>query len=259
MTTKLIGTAATMAAVIGLAACGGDSTTTVTEGAATQTPAGTTLPQGGEPANLEPSELSPEIDNPYWPMAIGTRWVYRETDLEGEELKVVVEVLDRTKGIANGVEARVVRDTVSDAQTGEVIEDTFDWYAQDAEGNVWYMGEDTAEFEGGKVVTRAGSFEAGVDGAEAGVIMPAEPEPGMAYRQEYYEGEAEDRAEIVSLDSQVEVPAGHFERTLVTRDLVPLEPKVEELKFYARGVGPVMAIGISGGFGIEQLTSYRPG
>jgi hypothetical protein len=81
----------------------------------------------------------------------------------------------------------------------------------------------------------------------------------LEYRQEYYEGEAEDRAEVVSLGSQVEVPAGHFEGTLVTRDLVPLEPKVEELKFYAKGVGPVLALGISGGFSAEQLIDYRSG
>jgi hypothetical protein len=250
--------AAATVAAIGLSGCGGDSTTTVTEPPGAQS-SGAGLPQGSEPASLDPAEFTTEIDNPYWPMPVGARWVYRETDVEGEELKVVVEVLDRTKQIANGVEALVVRDTVTDAKTGEVIEDTFDWYAQDADGNVWYMGEDTAEYEDGKVVTRAGSFEAGVDGAEAGVIMPADPQPGMAYRQEYYEGEAEDRAEVVSLGSQVQVPAGHFEATLVTRDLVPLEPKVEELKFYAKGVGPVLALGISGGFGAEQLVAYSPG
>ena len=89
---------------------------------------------------------------------------------------MVVTVTTQTRRIANGVEARVVRDTVT--ERGEVVEDTFDWYAQDADGSVWYLGEDTAEFEDGRVTTREGSFEAGVDGALPGLIMPAEPEVG---------------------------------------------------------------------------------
>jgi hypothetical protein len=170
---------------------------------------------------------------------------------------VVVTVTDRTKRIANGIEARVVHDVVT--ENGEPVEVTDDWYAQDSDGNIWYMGEDTAEYEDGKVVTRAGSFEAGVNGAEAGIVMPADPQPGMAYRQEYYEGEAEDRGEVVSLGSQVETETGHYTDVVMTRDLVPLEPKVEELKFYARGVGPVLALGISGGLAVEELVRYEPG
>ena len=221
--------------------------------------AGDALPQGSEPAELDPAEFTTRIDNPYWPMRPGSRWVYRETDTEGSEQRVVVEVTSETKTIANGVEAAVVRDTVT--EDGEPVEITDDWYAQDAEGNLWYLGEKTAEYENGKVATRAGSFEAGVDGAQAGIIMPADPAPGMEYRQEYYEGEAEDRAAIISVgQEQVQVPAGHFADVVMTRDLVPLEPRVEELKLYARGVGPVMAVAISGGApGFEELVDYRPG
>ncbi|MBK5249644.1 MAG: hypothetical protein JJE50_09460 [Actinomycetales bacterium] len=152
------------------------------------TGAGSALPQADEPADLDPASFPTEIDNHYWPMETGTRWVYRETDGEGQELRVVVTVTSATKEIANGIEARVLRDTVT--RDGEVIEDTFDWYAQDSEGTVWYLGEDTAEFENGEVTSTEGSFEAGVDGAMAGVIMPARPEPGLAYRQEYFAGEA---------------------------------------------------------------------
>ena len=89
--------------------------------------------------------------------------------------------------------------------------------------------------------------------------MPAAPEPGMTYRQEYYEGKAEDRAAIVSLDQQAEVPAGHYEPVLMTNDTNPLEPKVNEFKFFARGVGPVLAIAVSGGSDREELLSYRSG
>ena len=215
------------------------------------------LPQGSERVDLDPAEFSTQIDNPYWPMAAGSRWVYRETDTDGTVQRVVVTVTDRTKQIANGVEARVVRDVVT--ENGEPIEVTDDWYAQDAEGNIWYLGEKTAEYENGKPTTTAGSFEAGVDGAEAGIAMPAEPQAGMTYRQEYYEGEAEDIAEVLSLDEKAEAPFGYFEQTLMTKDLVPLEPKVSEHKFYAHGVGPVLTLDISGGTGREELISYTGG
>ena len=145
------------------------------------------------------------------------------------------------------------------SERGQPIEITDDWYAQDAEGNVWYLGERTGEYENGKLVTRAGSFEAGVDGAQAGIIMPADPQPGMEYRQEYYEGEAEDKAAVLSLDEMAQVPAGFYERTLMTKDLVPLEPKVQELKFYAPGVGPVLTLDTSGGDGREELVSFKSG
>ena len=166
------------------------------------------LPQGSEPVDLNPADFTTKIDNPYWPMAPGSRWVYRETDTEGTKQRVVVTVTPRTKRIANGVEARVVHDVVT--ESGEPVEVTDDWYAQDTDGNIWYLGEDTTEYENGKPVSTAGSFEAGVDGAQAGIIMPANPEVGLAYRQEYYAGEAEDEGEIVSLDEQAEVPFGHF-------------------------------------------------
>jgi hypothetical protein len=209
------------------------------------------LPQGSDPVRLDPSEFTPEIDNRYWPMKPGTRWTYREIDEVGKRLEVVVTATDVTKEIANGVTARVVRDTVT--RNGKLIEDTFDWYAQDADGNVWYLGEDTAEFENGKLTTRAGSFEAGVDGAQPGVIMPADPADDMRYRQEYYKGEAEDNGEILSLGEQVEVPAGHFADAVMTKDTNALEPKVLEFKLYAPGVGPVLALGVSGGGGREEL------
>ena len=133
--------------------------------------------------DLNPADFTTRIDNPYWPMAPGSRWVYRETDTEGTKQRVVVTVTPGTKRIANGVEARVVHDVVT--EDGQLVEVTDDWYAQDTDGNVWYLGEDTAEYENGKVTTTAGSFEAGVDGAQAGVIVPADPEVGLAYRQEY--------------------------------------------------------------------------
>jgi len=212
----------------------------------------TTLPTGSEPVTLDPADFTTEITNPYWPMAPGDRWVYRETDGQGGEQLVEVTVTDRTKTIM-GIEARVVHDVVS--ENGQIIEDTFDWYAQDADGNIWYLGEDTKEFENGKVRTTAGSWEAGVDGAQAGIALPAAPEPGLTYRQEYYAGEAEDAATVLSLDEWVEVPAGSYQGVLMTKDYTPLHPEILEHKLYAQDVGPVLALGISGGADREELLS----
>jgi hypothetical protein len=236
---------------LGLVACDDD------DGNGNNTGSGQDLPQGSEPVELDPADFTTEIDNPWWPMTPGSRWVYRETDTEGANQKVVVTVTDRTKQIANGIEARVVRDVVT--EDGEFVEVTDDWYAQDQAGNVWYLGEDTTEYENGRPVSQEGSFEAGADGAEPGIIMPAQPEPGMTYRQEYYKGEGEDEGAVVSLDQQAEVPAGHYKPVLMTNDTNPLEPKVNEFKFFARGVGPVLAVSVSGGSDREELLSYRAG
>ena len=232
-----------------LAGCSGDGGDRESDGAGVAN-----LPQGAEPVDLDPADFSVEIDNPYWPMTPGSRWVYREKDGEGSVQRVVVTVTEETKRIANGIEARVIHDVVS--QGSEPIEITDDWYAQDSGGNVWYLGERTAEYENGKVVSRAGSWEAGVDGAQPGVIMPAEPSPGLAYRQEYYAGEAEDRAKVLSLAEQAEVPFGHFSDVLLTKDLVPLEPDVLEYKLYAPGIGPVLTLDVSGASGREELIRY---
>jgi hypothetical protein len=194
----------------------------------------------------QPADFSTRIDNRYWPMAPGTRWIYREGDQ-----RVAVTVTNQTKRIATGVTARVVRDTV--AEDGKIVEDTFDFYAQDKRGTIWYLGEDTAEFENGRLKTKEGSFEAGVDGARAGVIMPAHPRPGMRYRQEFYKGHAEDRGEVLSTREMAEAPAGRFRKALLTKDTNRLEPDVLEYKLYAPGVGPVLTLGVSGGADREEL------
>ena len=212
------------------------------------------LPQGSDPPTLGPADFVERIDNPFWPMAPGTTWVYREADTHGNEQKVVVKVKERTREIL-GISATVVRDVVS--QDGELVEDTLDWYAQDVCGNVWYMGESTKEYENGQVVTTAGSWEAGVDGALAGVVVPADPQVGMAYRQEYLADEAEDSAEVLSLDEQAQVPYGHFSEVLLTKDFTPLHPRVLEYKLYAEGIGPVLVLGVSGGSDREELLRFE--
>jgi hypothetical protein len=239
------------------AACGGGEEPGATSPTGTGTAAdtGPPLPQGSEPANLDPANFVAVIDNSYWPMTPGSRWVYRETDAAGSRQRVEVTVTDETKTIL-GIEATVVHDVVS--EDGEDVEDTYDWYAQDKWGNVWYLGEDTTEYDNGKA-SKAGSWEAGVDGAEAGVVVPGSREVGLAYRQEYYEGEAEDAGQILSLDERVKVPFGNFENVLMTKDWTPLEPDLLEQKFYAEGVGPVLAVTLSGGTDREELLSFEPG
>jgi hypothetical protein len=206
---------------------------------------------------LAASAFSTQIDNPYLPMSPGSRWEYRETAADGTSQRVVVKVTRKTKLIANGVTARVVRDTAT--SKGHVVEDTFDWYAQDRRGNVWYLGEDTKEYENGKVVSTHGSWEAGVNGARPGIVMTAHPRPGMQYRQEYLKGEAEDSARVLSVDDQAEVKVGHFKHVVLTKEWNPLEPDVLEYKLYARGVGPVLALTVSGGSDREELVAFHRG
>jgi hypothetical protein len=217
------------------------------------------LPEGRQPANLDPSAFTVNIDNPYYPLRPGDRRVYRETAPDGTRQKIVDQVTDRTKRIANGVTARVVIATVTDRK-GRVVEYTEEWFAQDRAGNVWYFGEDTTKFENGKA-SKFGSFEAGVNRAEPGVQMPAHPRPGMRYRLEGgYATGAADHTEILSVGrEQVEVPFGYFRRTAMMRDFTPLEPRVSELWFYAKGVGAVLALDISDGDNREELVKFKRG
>jgi hypothetical protein len=199
----------------------------------------------------------PQIDNPYWPMHVGSRWVYRETDAHGARQKIVVTVTDRTKLVASGVTGRIVHDRAT--EDGQVVEDTFDYYAQDAAGNIWYLGEDTTEYENGKPVSKEGSWEAGVDGAQAGIVMLAHPKVGRRYREERYPGHAMDGAKVLSRSEQAQVPFGHFRHVLLTKNFNPLEPRMLEYKLYARGVGPVLEVAVSGGSDRAELLRYRRG
>ena len=212
------------------------------------------LPQGSDPVALDPHNFVAEITHPYWPMPVGAKWNYSEVDADGNEQRVAVEVTDQTKQIL-GIAATVVHDQVT--EDGQIVEDTFDWYAQDAQGFLWYLGEDTKEYENGQVVSTEGSWEAGVDGAQPGIILPAAPAVGQAYRQEYYAGQAEDNAEILSVSEMVAVEAGTYENVLMTKETTPIEPDVVEYKFYAQGVGVVLALAVSPDFSREQLTEVE--
>ncbi len=194
--------------------------------------------------------LTTHIDNPYWPMRPGARWVYAVT--EGKDTgRTVTTVTRRTRTLADGTTVRVVTD-VSHAN-GRLTERTKDYYAQDAEGTLWYFGEATTAYEPGRPPSTKGSWEAGVDGARPGIAMPARPRAGMRYRQELARGVAEDRGAIVATGEQADTPLRHFGRVVMTRDTNDLEPHSLEFKFYARGVGPVLALDVSGGAAREAL------
>jgi hypothetical protein len=182
--------------------------------------------------HINPADFTTTIDNKYFPLEPGTIFVYEG----GAEQRGEMTVTSDTKKIM-GVECVVVDH--KEWEAGNLIERTFDWYAQDKKGNVWYFGEDTKEYENGKVVSTKGSWEAGVDGAKPGLIMQADPKVGESYYQEYYPGEAMDRAEVLSLNETVTVPYGTFDHVLDTRESTPLQPGFFEHKYYAPGVGPL--------------------
>lgn len=198
-----------------------------------------------------PAAFVSVVDNPLHPLIPGTIRVYESETDEGTE-EIVVEVTQDTKVIL-GVSTTVVRDRVY--LDGELIEDTYDWFAQDSEGNVWYLGEDTCEYEDGECVSTAGSFEAGVDGAEAGIVMWSDPgsHVGKTYRQEYYEGVAEDTGKVLRLNVSVDVAYGSFTGCLETMDWTPLEPGAREHKFYCPGIGLVLEVSPSGGRSRQEL------
>lgn len=185
---------------------------------------------------IDPAQFVVGVDHPYFPLIPGTTLVYEADD--GSE-RVEVTTTHNTRVIL-GVTCVEVHDVVS--RNGELIEDTLDWYAQDLDGNVWYMGENTAEYEDGLIVSIDGSWIAGVDGASAGIIMLGAPQAGSVYRQEFLLGEAEDAAEVLSLSTTVTVPYGVFTDCVQTAEFSSIEPSFLEDKYNAPGIGHVLTV-----------------
>ena len=199
------------------------------------------------------------IDNPFLPWKPGTTFTYTNADNTVIDTETV---LSKTTKIA-GVDTTVVLDEVKDAKTGQVLEHTLDHYAQDTNGNVWYFGEESKEFENGKLVSKD-SWKAGIQGAEPGIIMEARPQVGDSYDQENAPGVgnsphiAQDHAEVTSLAGSATVPAGHFTNLLVTLETSPLEPGAAENKYYSAGIGEVFGNDLVTGEQ-ERLVSVSPG
>lgn len=249
-----LGTIAVVLVIAG-SACGEPTSTTSETARPTARSLNPAALVEGEPyePDIDPQNFVDEIDNPYLPFKTGATLRY-EGESDGENETTVVEVTDDKKTVM-GIEATVVRDRVY--VDDELAEDTFDWFAQDRDGNVWYLGEESKEIEDGKVASTEGSWEAGMDGALPGIVMLGDPRVGESYRQEYYKGEAEDAAKVIALDESVKVEAGSYENVLVTDDWNPLEPKVLERKYYARGVGVVQERKVKGGDEYLELVAVE--
>ena len=201
---------------------------------------------------IDPAKFTHRITNKYFSVLPGT--VRRYVGVrDGKPTAHLFTVTHQTK-IVMGVTCVVVQDVVT--QSGSLVEKTTDWYAQDSAGNVWYFGEDTAEYLNGVVTTTAGTWEAGVDKAQPGIVMPAHPKVGVTYRQEYRPGVALDMATILSVNGTVKVPAGTFHHVIVTFDKNPLDPSKKERKWYAPGAGFVKAV-LSGGGHVEVTQQVK--
>jgi hypothetical protein len=190
---------------------------------------------------IDPANFQAAVDNPYFPLVPGTTYNY--TEKYGKHTSENEVTVTHDTKVILGVTCVVVHDVVK--EKGIVKEETFDWYAQDKQGNVWYFGEATKEFKGkGKVITE-GSWEAGVKGGLPGIIMKGQPAVGEPYRQEYCKGVAEDMGQIVSVNDSTTVPYGSFTACVKTKDWSMLEPG-HEFKWYAKGVGCVRAESAAG-------------
>ena len=182
---------------------------------------------------IDPARFTDRVTNPYLPLTPGTTQVYQGAADGASEVDQVVVTRD-TK-VVLGVRCVVVHHTVNHPRG--LAEDTYDWYAQDSHGNVWYFGESTVAYQPDGSTSREGSWQAGVDGAQPGLVMEGAPKVGDTYRQEYDRGHAEDMARVIGLGEAVTLPLGSFRDTVVTEETTPLEPGKVERKLYARGVG----------------------
>lgn len=233
--------------VAALATACGSSSTQVTSAQSGSTPSASDLApiHGRYSPTIDPANFVATIDNRYFPLLPGTGFHYRGVAENGKTPQTDdMVVTHETKKIL-GVSCTVVRDTVS--SRGKAIEHTFDWYAQDRQGDVWYMGEDTSELQHGKFVKADDSWQAGVDGAKAGIIMPGDPRAGDTYRQEYYPHYALDQARVLGPGASIKVPYGSYRDTLLTVETAPkLDPGVAERKWYVAGVGDIKEHTVSG-------------
>jgi hypothetical protein len=204
-------------------------------------------------AHIYPENFISEINNPFFPLTSGSTFTYKGQSATGLE-RTLLEVLSDTRSVM-GITCTVVRDRVY--LNDVLIEDTHDWYAQDKDGNVWYFGEDVDNYIGGVLDNHYGSWEAGVDGAEPGVVMLGNPVIGLQYRQEHYIGQAEDQGQVISDNEPITVIAGSFSGCLKIKETNPLDPNFLEYKYYARGVGFVKVEKIDTPVETEELESYN--
>jgi hypothetical protein len=214
--------------------------------------AGTSAHGGYEPV-LNPRDFVRVIDNPYYPLPVGRTLIYRGVR-DGQTQTDRVHVTSRTK-VIEGITATTVSDVAR--HNGKLLEKTTDWFAQDKQGNVWYLGEDTAAYLANGQIDRSGSWQAGVHDGEPGIIMLAHPQIPDAYRQEFLRGQAEDTAWIVNKGGSVRVPFGVVHHILTSLEFTRLEPGVIDQKIYAPGIGIVRELSQKGPLEVARLVSVR--
>jgi hypothetical protein len=202
---------------------------------------------------IDPANFVSGVDNRWFPLKPGTKFHYKGVQEDGKTPQTDDALVIRRHKMILGVRCTVVQDSVY--QRGTLIERTFDWYAQDKYGNVWYMGELAREVKHGRLVKAGDSWQAGVRGAKAGIIMPGNPQPGDAYRQQYYApGKALDEAHVLRLNGNLNVPTGSYQHVLVTREHSTLVAQTEQ-KYYVPGLGEVAARVVKGHHEEFQLVS----
>jgi hypothetical protein len=200
---------------------------------------------------LDPANFVGVIDNNYFPLPVGRKLVYTGVK-DGQTQTDTVTVTDQKK-VLLGISTTIVNDVATNGST--VLEKTFDYYAQDKQGNVWYLGEDTTHFLPNGKADTSGSFQAGVDGAQPGIIMEANPQIPDAYRQECYAGQAEDTAWVVGTTGSVRVPYGNVRNVLTSLEATQIEPGAYDQKVYGPGIGIVSEQALTGGNEVAQLVS----
>jgi hypothetical protein len=230
------------------AACGGSSQST------------SGLPSGSTPVTATAPDASNfdghVVDNQWFPLVPGMTWAYRGVK-DGQPSREIMVATSQTKTI-QGVPCTVVSDKLY--LSGALEERTLDYYAQDKDRNVWYFGEDTAELKpDGSVKSTEGTWLSGRDGAEAGIFMPADPQVGQSFRQEYYKGQAEDHFRILSLSEQVKTPGATSDQAMLTMEWTPLEPNVVDHKYYVQGIGTVLEQTAKGPLERNTLVSVHKG
>ena len=212
------------------------------------------LAGSGVAAGARESGWAPRVTNPWFPLRPGTTYVYTGVR-DGQPSRDLVTVTRSTK-VIQGVRCTAVSDRLY--VRGRLFERTTDWYAQDRRGTVWYFGERTAELDAnGHVTSTEGSWQSGVDGAKAGIYMPAHPRVGQSFRQELYAGHAEDHFRVLSLNASVNVPYISSRHALLTEEWTPLEPDVLDHKLYVRGIGTVQEQTVKGGSERNVLVAVR--
>jgi hypothetical protein len=202
---------------------------------------------------IHPANFVSQVDNPYFPLVPGTTLRYRGVDKDGTTPQFDTFAVTHQRKLIMGVSCTVVRDTVT--SRGRPVQRTYDWFAQDRQGNVWYMGEETQELKYGRFGKMIDSGPAGMNGAQPGLMMEAHPATGDSYWQFHWPGHAMDTTIVLGSGGQLKLPIRSFNGSLLTQEQSPLEPGVKDQKWSVAGIGYVRERAASGSHEQIKLVS----